>query len=76
MMQRFYGLYKQATEGPCNVKKPSFWQVIPLAKYEAWKSLGNMDKEEAMRLYVEELKKVGKSFNIRWDVGVLMFLTL
>lgn len=57
-MLRFYGLYKQATEGKCNQPKPSFWAVINKAKWDAWKCLGNMPKEEAMKKYVEELKQV------------------
>lgn len=57
-MLRFYGLYKQSTEGKCNQPKPSFWAVINKAKWDAWKCLGNMPKEEAMKKYVEELKQV------------------
>ena len=57
-MLRFYGLYKQATEGKCNQPKPSFWAVINKAKWDAWKYLGNMPKEEAMKKYVDELKQV------------------
>ena len=58
MMLKFYGFYKQATEGPVNIPEPSFWEVIKKAKYNAWKKLGDMPEEEAMRNYVEELKKV------------------
>jgi acyl-CoA-binding protein len=28
-----YGLYKQATVGPCNLPKPWSWNVIDLAKW-------------------------------------------
>ena len=58
MMLKFYGFYKQATEGPVNIPEPSFWEVVKKAKYNAWKKLGDMTEEEAMRNYVEELKKV------------------
>lgn len=58
LMLRFYGLYKQATEGKNNQPKPSFWAVITKAKWDAWKCLGNMPKEEAMKKYVDELKQV------------------
>jgi acyl-CoA-binding protein len=61
MMLRFYGLYKQATLGKCTEPKPSFWAVIAKAKWDAWKSHGNMPKEEAMKKYVEGLKEVGES---------------
>lgn len=60
LMLRFYGLFKQATEGICNQPKPAFWAVINKAKWDAWKNLGNMPKEEAMMGYVEELKQVIK----------------
>jgi len=33
MMLTFYGLYKQATEGPCQSPKPSFWDLIKKAKW-------------------------------------------
>jgi acyl-CoA-binding protein len=32
--------------------------VITKAKWEAWKNLGNMPKEEAMKKYVDEIKQV------------------
>jgi acyl-CoA-binding protein len=57
-MLRFYSYYKQATEGPCVVPRPAFWEVVKKMKWEAWNRLGNMSQEEAMNNYVEELKKV------------------
>ncbi len=58
MALKYYGLYKQATEGPCRIPKPGFWDVVSRAKYEAWNALGDMDSFEAKKVYVEELKKV------------------
>lgn len=55
---RFYAYFKQATEGPCDISKPAFWDIIGKSKYDAWKKLGNMSKFEAMENYVEELKRV------------------
>jgi acyl-CoA-binding protein len=49
---KLYGCYKQATEGPCNIPKPGFFNFEAKAKWEAWKSLGKMTKEEAMQRYV------------------------
>nr|XP_054751396.1 acyl-CoA-binding domain-containing protein 5A-like isoform X1 [Lytechinus pictus] len=54
-MKRFYGLYKQATEGPCHQAKPAFWNVVQTQKWQAWSVLGEMGSDEAKRLYVEEL---------------------
>uniref|UniRef100_A0A8D0HMP0 Acyl-CoA-binding domain-containing protein 5 n=1 Tax=Sphenodon punctatus TaxID=8508 RepID=A0A8D0HMP0_SPHPU len=59
MMLKFYSFYKQATEGPCNVPRPGFWDPIGRYKWDAWSALGDMPKEEAMIAYVEEMKKVG-----------------
>uniref|UniRef100_T1J7X7 ACB domain-containing protein n=1 Tax=Strigamia maritima TaxID=126957 RepID=T1J7X7_STRMM len=28
LMLRFYGFYKQATQGPCDQAKPAFWDVV------------------------------------------------
>ena len=58
MMLQFYSYYKQATQGPCTIPKPAFWDTVNKAKWNAWSGLGQMEKEEAMRLYVDEIKKV------------------
>lgn len=42
----------------CNVgKAPSRLKVVERAKYDAWKELGSMTKEEARKTYVQELTK-------------------
>ena len=38
----FYGRYKQATVGPCNVDKPSFFDFQGKQKWNVWKNLGDM----------------------------------
>ncbi|XP_051007174.1 acyl-CoA-binding domain-containing protein 5 isoform X1 [Acomys russatus] len=58
MMLKFYSFYKQATEGPCTLSRPGFWDPIGRYKWDAWSSLGDMTKEEAMIAYVEEMKKI------------------
>ncbi len=58
MMLRFYSYFKQATLGPCTQKRPPFWDIVGRAKYDSHKGLGNMPKERAMELYVDELKKI------------------
>lgn len=57
MKLRFYGYFKQATEGPCKGQRPPFWDAVGRAKYDAWKNLGDMPKSAAMAKYVEELHK-------------------
>ncbi|GIL55303.1 hypothetical protein Vafri_10862 [Volvox africanus] len=55
---RFYGLYKQATSGKCVGGRPGFWDVAGRAKWDAWATLGDLPQPEAMREYVELLRKV------------------
>ncbi|XP_073765781.1 acyl-CoA-binding domain-containing protein 5-B isoform X2 [Danio rerio] len=58
MLVLFYSYYKQATEGPCNTLKPNSWDPIGKAKWEAWKDLGNMSKDQAMTEYVQEIQLI------------------
>ena len=44
-------------EGPCTQPKPWGWNVVENAKYQAWKQLGDMSQNEAMRLYVRTLEE-------------------
>lgn len=50
---QFYGLYKQATEGPNTSKKPAFYDLVGKAKWEAWSKVSELPKEEAMDRYVQ-----------------------
>uniref|UniRef100_A0A669B906 ACB domain-containing protein n=1 Tax=Oreochromis niloticus TaxID=8128 RepID=A0A669B906_ORENI len=64
MMLMFYSYYKQATMGPCNISRPTgFWDTHGKAKWymDAWSSLGNMTKEEAMKSYIENIQLVSPS---------------
>ncbi|XP_069685353.1 acyl-CoA-binding domain-containing protein 6 [Periplaneta americana] len=49
----FYGYYKQATEGPCNIPKPRWYEMQAKQKWEAWQSLGEMTREAAMKNYIQ-----------------------
>ncbi|XP_015670116.1 acyl-CoA-binding domain-containing protein 4 [Protobothrops mucrosquamatus] len=59
-MLRFYGYYKQATMGQCQIRRPGFWDPIGRYKWDAWKRLGKMTKEEAMAAYIMEMKKAAQ----------------
>lgn len=72
MMLKFYGYYKQAVNGPCNDIKPSFWEVVKRAKWEAWHKLGDMSSHEAMQCYVEELKKIIETMSFSEEVSDFM----
>ncbi|KAH7678735.1 FERM/acyl-CoA-binding protein [Dioscorea alata] len=52
-----YGLYQQATVGPCNVPKPRAWNPVEHSKWTSWNGLGDMASTEAMRLFVKILEE-------------------
>lgn len=69
VMLKFYAYFKQATEGPNTAPKPAFWDLIKKAKWDAWAKLGDMERETAMKNYVEEFKKIVESVsNSNMDV--------
>jgi acyl-CoA-binding protein len=53
-----YALYKQGADGDVSGPKPGFFDFVGTAKYEAWAKLKGMRSEEAMRKYVELVKKL------------------
>ncbi|XP_040291302.1 acyl-CoA-binding domain-containing protein 4 isoform X1 [Bufo bufo] len=59
-MLRFYGYYKQATVGPCNISRPPFWDPIGKYKWDAWSKLGAMSQEDAMCAYIREMKIIAQ----------------
>lgn len=50
---KFYAYYKQAVIGKCNTQQPSMLNMTERAKWNAWNSLGSMDKETAMLKYCD-----------------------
>lgn len=57
-MLRLYALYKQGSEGDVSGPKPGFFDFVGSAKYEAWEKLKGTAPEEAMRRYVDLVKKL------------------
>lgn len=55
-------MFKQATEGQCKGKRPGITKMVERAKYDAWKKLGKMTKEDAMKKYCAELTKIAKTW--------------
>lgn len=55
---RLYGLYKQGSEGDVMGPKPGFFDFVGTAKYEAWAKLKGTASDEAMRKYVDLVKKL------------------
>ncbi|KAL7373166.1 hypothetical protein ABVT39_000413 [Epinephelus coioides] len=72
MMLKFYSYYKQATVGPCNIPRPGFWDAVGKAKWDAWNSLGDMPKEEAMAAYVDEMKLILEGMPMTDEVEELL----
>ena len=47
-----YKYYKQGTVGNCNVKEPYFFDLKAHAKWKAWSSVKDMNKEKALLNYI------------------------
>jgi diazepam-binding inhibitor (GABA receptor modulating acyl-CoA-binding protein) len=56
---QIYALYKQATAGDVEGKRPGFTDMVGRAKYDAWDGLKGKSSDEAMQEYtalIESLK--------------------
>eukprot|EP01002_Notosolenus_urceolatus_P000066 NODE_10185_length_448_cov_9.741855_g9081_i0.p1 GENE.NODE_10185_length_448_cov_9.741855_g9081_i0~~NODE_10185_length_448_cov_9.741855_g9081_i0.p1 ORF type:complete len:111 (+),score=41.70 NODE_10185_length_448_cov_9.741855_g9081_i0:78-410(+) len=60
---KFYGLFKQATEGDVQGTQPWAVQFEARAKWDAWNSRKGMSADEAKKLYVEALDEMHKEHN-------------
>jgi acyl-CoA-binding protein len=49
---KIYALYKQATAGDVEGKRPGFTDMVGRAKWDAWNELKGKGAEDAMREYV------------------------
>ncbi|KAM6455508.1 acyl-CoA-binding domain-containing protein 6 [Liasis olivaceus] len=58
-----YARYKQVKCGSCNVPKPGFFDFEGKQKWEAWKALGETSLEQAMREYIDTVKKLDPTWN-------------
>ncbi|MDX1531274.1 MAG: acyl-CoA-binding protein [Rhodothermales bacterium] len=62
---RLYALYKQATAGDVEGKRPGFTNPVGRAKYDAWAELEGTEPEVAMEQYValvDELRGAGPTW--------------
>jgi acyl-CoA-binding protein len=50
---KLYALYKQATEGDVEGKRPGFTDMVGRAKYDAWAAIKGKGGDEAMQEYVD-----------------------
>jgi acyl-CoA-binding protein len=50
---RLYALYKQATTGDVQGRRPGFIDPVGRAKYDAWAAVAGMSADDAKQAYVE-----------------------
>ncbi|KAF5273684.1 hypothetical protein FQA39_LY07374 [Lamprigera yunnana] len=62
ILLNLYSYYKQGTEGPCNIPRPSWYNIKSKAKWDAWEKLGNMDPKDAKRSYIQLIKNLDSDF--------------
>lgn len=53
---RLYALYKQATSGDVEGKRPGFTNPVGRAKHDAWAAVQGMDADAARTEYVEVVR--------------------
>ena len=60
---QFYGLYKQGTVGDVTTsagKRPGMFDMVGQAKWDAWKEVQGLSKEEAQRRYIQTVAEITK----------------
>ena len=53
-----YGLYKQATQGDCNIPQPWSTQVEARTRWDAWYKNSGMNTHVAMEKYIEKVNEL------------------
>ncbi len=57
---KLYALYKQSTDGDVKGDRPSFWDMVGQAKYDAWQAQKGNSKETAMQSYIDLITKLSQ----------------
>ncbi len=55
---KLYALYKQATEGDNEAKKPSFTDMVGRAKWDAWEKLKDTSTDDAKQQYIDLIESL------------------
>ncbi|MDP2005780.1 MAG: acyl-CoA-binding protein [Rubrivivax sp.] len=55
---KIYSLYKQATEGDVEGKRPGFTDLVGRAKFDAWAAVTGKSSDEAMQEYVDLIESL------------------
>ena len=55
---KIYALYKQASSGDVEGKRPGFTDLVGRAKYDAWAGMKGKSANEAMQEYVDLIESL------------------
>ena len=55
---QLYALYKQASSGDVDGKRPGFTDMVGRAKYDAWVGVKGKNKGEAMQAYIDLIESL------------------
>ena len=55
---KLYGLYKQATVGDVQGKRPGFTDMSGRFKFDAWAKVKGMSEEDAMQAYIDMVEEM------------------
>jgi acyl-CoA-binding protein len=55
---KIYALYKQASEGDVQGKRPGFTDLVGRAKFDAWSGVKGKAKNDAMQEYVDLIESL------------------
>lgn len=55
---KLYALYKQASAGDVEGKRPGFTDMVGRAKFDAWDALKGKSGEEAMQEYIDLIESL------------------
>ena len=55
---KIYALYKQASEGDVDGKRPGFPDMVGRAKWDAWNELKGKSTDDAMQEYVDLIESL------------------
>lgn len=67
---RIYALFKQATVGANNTPKPSFFDFVGKAKWEAWNQVRDLSQDHAKHAYVQELTVLAPDWRLQAAAAV------
>ena len=55
---KIYALYKQASAGDADGKRPGFTDMVGRAKWDAWNELKGSSNDEAMQQYIDLIESL------------------